>query len=80
MSMNMMVHRGLGPMSGIQSGTLATFIGAPRAITVGVMIVFSYAIFLFRRTPELRYYAEDRPAEKSRSAPKTVEGETPANR
>jgi MFS family permease len=62
MAMNMMVHRGLGPMSGIQSGTLATFIGAPLAITTGVIIVLTYASFLFRRTPELRRYTEERQA------------------
>jgi len=66
MAMNMMVHRGLGPMSGIQSGTLATFIGAPLAITTGVIIVLTYASFLFHRTPELRYYTEGRQAEALR--------------
>ncbi len=63
MAMNMMVHRGLGPMSGIQAGTLATFIGAPLAITTGVIIVLTYASFLFHRTPELRQYTERRQAE-----------------
>lgn len=61
MAMNIMVHRGLGPMSGIQSGTLATFIGAPLAITTGAAVVITYATFLFRRTPELRRYSSQRP-------------------
>ncbi len=68
MAMNMMVHRGLGPMSGIQSGTLATFIGAPLAITTGVIIVLTYASFLFHRTPELRQYTEERQV----NVPRTV--------
>ncbi len=63
MAMNMMVHRGLGPMSGIQAGSLATFIGAPLAITIGVIIVLTYASFLFHHTPELRKYTEGRQAE-----------------
>jgi len=75
-----MVHRGLGPMSGIQSGSVATFIGAPLAISIGAMVVLSYATFLFRRAPELRYYAEDRPAENLRPLPRTSVGKTPADR
>ncbi|NIO07861.1 MAG: MFS transporter [Deltaproteobacteria bacterium] len=68
MAMNMMVHRGLGPMSGIQAGTLATFFGAPFALTTGVIIVLSYATFLFHRTPELRQYSEGRQRESLRPA------------
>lgn len=63
MAMNMMVHRGLGPMSGIQAGTLATFFGAPLALTAGVVVVLTYATFLFYRTPELRRYTEERQVE-----------------
>ena len=63
MAMNMMVHRGLGPMSGIQSGSLATFIGAPLALTAGVGVVLSYATVLFYRTPELRRYNSERQSE-----------------
>ncbi len=66
MAMNMMVHRGLGPLSGIQAGSLATFIGAPMALTTGVIIVLSYASFLFHRTPELRQYTESRQADVPR--------------
>ncbi len=79
MAMNMMVHRGLGPMSGLQAGSLATFIGAPLAITTGVVIVLTYASFLFHRTPELRKYTEGRQAEVLRPvAPQPVSPESGA--
>jgi MFS family permease len=59
MSMNMMVHRGLGPLSGIQAGSVATFIGAPFAISGGSALVMLYAIVLSIRLPELHRYRGD---------------------
>lgn len=59
MGMNMMVHRGLGPLSGLQAGALATFIGAPFAITAGATLFIAYAVFLLFRVPELRRYEEE---------------------
>lgn len=70
MGMNMMVHRGLGPLSGLQAGALATFAGAPIAITAGASLFITYAAFLLSRVPELRRYEEK----------KTVDLVSPATR
>jgi hypothetical protein len=59
MGMNMMVHRGLGPLSGLQAGALATFIGAPYAVTAGATLFIVYAVLLLVRLPELRRYEDD---------------------
>lgn len=63
MGMNMMVHRGLGPLSGLQAGALATFIGAPFAVTAGATLFIAYAFFLLFRIPELRRYEEEKTPE-----------------
>lgn len=63
MGMNMMVHRGLSPVSGLQSGTLATFIGAPLAVTTGATIVTLYTAVVFLRMAELHRYTELGPEE-----------------
>lgn len=58
MGMNMMVHRGLGPLSGLQAGAVATFAGAPFAVAAGSALFIVYAVFLIFRVPELRRYEE----------------------
>ena len=58
MGMNMMVHRGLGPLSGLQAGAVATFAGAPFAVAAGSALFIAYAVFLIFRVPELRRYEE----------------------
>ena len=58
MAMNSMVHRGLSPLSGLQAGTVATFIGAPLAIAAGASLALAYAGSLLRRIPEIRRYSE----------------------
>ena len=63
MGMNMMVHRGLGPLSGLQAGAVATFAGAPFAVAAGSALFIVYAIFLIFRVPELRRYEEKESAE-----------------
>jgi len=55
-AMNMMVNRGLGPLSGLQSGALASLIGAPAAIATGAALFVIYAVFLFFRVPEVYRY------------------------
>lgn len=55
-ALNMMVNRGLGPLSGLQSGALASLIGAPSAIATGAALFVIYAIFLFFRVPEVYRY------------------------
>jgi len=59
MGMNMMVHRGLGPLSGLQAGAVATFAGAPFAVAAGSALFIVYAVFLIFRVPELRRYEEE---------------------
>jgi MFS family permease len=59
MGMNMMVHRGLGPLSGLQAGAAATWIGAPFAVAAGATLFVGYAIFMVVRFPELRHYREE---------------------
>ncbi len=61
-SMNMMVNRGLGPLSGLQSGALASLVGAPAAIATGAALFVVYGIFLFFRVPEVYRY----PAKQSK--------------
>jgi predicted MFS family arabinose efflux permease len=58
MGMNMMVHRGLGPLSGLQAGAVATFAGAPFAVAAGAALFIAYAVFMIFRIPELRRYEE----------------------
>ncbi|MDH3445236.1 MAG: hypothetical protein OEN50_15020, partial [Deltaproteobacteria bacterium] len=60
-SMNMMVNRGLGPLSGLQSGALASLVGAPAAIATGAALFVIYGIFLFFRVPEVYRYPLDQP-------------------
>jgi MFS family permease len=56
MGLNMMVHRGLGPLSGLPAGSVATLIGAPLAISGGAVFFILYALFMFMRVPELYRY------------------------
>lgn len=56
MGLNMMVHRGLGPLSGLPAGAAATLIGAPLAISGGAAFFIFYALFMFVRVPELHRY------------------------
>jgi MFS family permease len=56
MGLNMMVHRGLGPLSGLPAGSAATLIGAPLAIAGGAAFFILYAVFMFARIPELYRY------------------------
>jgi predicted MFS family arabinose efflux permease len=56
MGLNMMVHRGLGPLSGLPAGSAATLIGAPLAISGGAAFFIFYALFMFLRVPELHRY------------------------
>jgi MFS family permease len=48
------VFVGLGPVGSILAGTLATLIGAARAVSVGAMIMLLYALWAFARRPEIR--------------------------
>ncbi len=61
LAMNMMVNRGLGPLSGLQSGALASLIGAPPAIATGAALFVIYGIFLFLRVPEVYRYPKGQP-------------------
>ena len=63
MAMNMMVNRGLGPLSGLQSGALASLVGAPPAIGTGALLFVIYAIFLFLRVPEVYRFQKPSPQE-----------------
>lgn len=60
-AMNMMLNRGLGPLSGLQSGALASLIGAPSAIATGAALFVIYGIFLFFRVPEVYRYRTSQP-------------------
>ena len=59
--MNMMVNRGIGPLSGLQSGALASLIGAAPAIVTGAGLFVLYGIFLFLRVPEVYRYPKGQP-------------------
>ena len=61
MAMNMMVNRGLGPLSGLQSGALASLAGAPPAIATGALLFVFYGIFLFLRVPEVYRFEKQGP-------------------
>ena len=56
MSMNMMVHRGIGPLSHLQLGTFASLVGGPWAITGACTFFLIYGTFLLLRLPELYRY------------------------
>ncbi len=58
MSMNMMVHRGLGPLSNLQSGTIASLVGAPWAVAGTSIFFIIYGTFMLLRLPELYRYPE----------------------
>ncbi len=61
MSMNMMVHRGLGPLSGLQSGFLASLIGAPWAVAGGSVFFIIFGTILLLRVPVLYRYPQGVP-------------------
>ncbi len=61
MSMNMMVHRGIGPLSHLQSGAIASFIGAPWAIAGASIFFIIYGASMLLRLPELYRYAQGTP-------------------
>jgi MFS family permease len=56
MSMDMMVHRGLGTLNGVSLGALASLLGAPYALAGGSIMVVIYAAASFFRLPLLRTY------------------------
>ncbi len=58
MSMNMMVHRGIGPLGHLQLGTLASLVSAPWAITGACAFFLIYGSFLLLRLPELYRYPQ----------------------
>ena len=61
MSMNMMVHRGIGPLSHLQSGAIASLIGAPWAIAGTSIFFIIYGTFMLLRLPELYRYTQGAP-------------------
>jgi len=68
MSMNMMVHRGIGPLSHLQSGAIASLIGAPWAIAGTSMFFIVYGTFMLLRLPELYRYSQGTPQSESPSS------------
>ncbi len=71
MSMNMMVHRGIGPLSHLQCGALASLIGAPWAIAGACTFFLIYGTLLLLRLPELYRYPQgaSQPATPASSGP-----------
>jgi MFS family permease len=61
MSMDMMVHRGLGPISGVPQGAAATLLGAPLTLAGGCALVILYVLAVATRMPALRRW-QDTPA------------------
>jgi hypothetical protein len=55
MSMDIMVHRGLGTLNGLPLGGAASIVGAPLALMGGSVMVILYAIAVFLRVPVHRY-------------------------
>jgi len=58
MSMNMMVHRGIGPLSHLQVGAFASLVSGPWAITGACTFFLIYGTFLLLRLPELYRYPQ----------------------
>lgn len=58
MAMNMMVHRGVGPLSQLQSGAIASLLGAPWAIASTSIFFIIYGTFVLLRLPELYRYTQ----------------------
>ena len=56
MSMNRMAHRGIGPLGGLQSGALASLVGAPWAVAGASLFFLIFGSFLLLRLPELYHY------------------------
>ncbi|NIO09692.1 MAG: MFS transporter [Deltaproteobacteria bacterium] len=68
MAMNMMVHRGVGPLSNLQSGTLASFVGAPWAVAGTSIFFIFYGMFMLMRYPQIyRYQGTARSSSRSSS-------------
>lgn len=59
MSMDLIIHRGLGTLNGIPLGAMASVAGAPFALAGGSITVLIYAVSAFMRVPSLHRYPED---------------------
>ncbi len=68
MSMNMMVHRGIGPLSQLQSGAIASLVGAPWAVAGTSIFFIIYGTFMLLRLPELYRYSQGTPQSESPSS------------
>lgn len=61
MSLDHLIHRGIGSFSGLSLGAMASIVGAPLAVAAGAAITTAYAIYQFVRTPALPNYRSDEP-------------------
>jgi hypothetical protein len=61
MSIDMMTHRGLGPIAGVPSGAMATWVGAPLTLAGGSLLVVLYAILVALRVPALARWQDTAP-------------------
>lgn len=59
MAMNTMVNRGLGPLSSLQSGVLASLMGAPAAIATGSFLFVIFGVFFFLLVPEVYRFQKE---------------------
>jgi hypothetical protein len=61
MSMDMVIHRGLGTINGVPLGALAALMGAPLGLASGSIAVFLYIALTVWRVPDVDRY-RDAPA------------------
>jgi MFS family permease len=59
MSMDLIIHRGLGTLNGIPLGAMASVVGAPFALAGGSLMVLVYIVSASIRVPSLHRYPED---------------------
>lgn len=59
MSMDLIIHRGLGTLNGIPLGAMASVVGAPFALAGGSIMVLIYTVASSIRVPSLYRYPED---------------------
>lgn len=59
MSMDLIIHRGLGTLNGIPLGAMASVVGAPFALAGGSLTVLVYIVSASIRVPSLHRYPED---------------------
>ncbi len=61
MSMDLVIHRGLGTINGLPLGALAALMGAPWGLAGGSIAVFIYIVITLWRVPAVDQYRESSP-------------------